>query len=94
MVLEESVARVVFWKHHVCFQMLHFGMAGCAEQWFPNADLGMVARLATSESPGLFISYMFFSSKHRDSDSLSLEWNLGIYVSISDYEASLENIVY
>lgn len=59
-----------------------------------SADLGMVARLATSESPGLFISYMFFSSKHRDSDSLSLEWNLGIYVSISDYEASLENIVY
>lgn len=35
--------------------MLHFGMVGAAEQWFSNAGLGMVARLAASESPGLLI---------------------------------------
>ena len=53
--LEGSVAGVVFWKHHVCFQMILFGMIGSAEHLFPNAGLGMVARLVASESPGLFI---------------------------------------
>lgn len=53
--LEGSVAGVVFWKHRVCFQMLQFGKAGSAEQSFPNPGLGMVTRLAASESPELFI---------------------------------------
>lgn len=52
---EGSVAEVVFWKHHISFQIPQFGMEGSSEQGFPNAGLGMVARLAASESPKLFI---------------------------------------
>lgn len=55
LVSEGSVAEVVFWKHHMCFQMPQFGMEGFSEQGFPHAGLLMVAKLAASKSPTLFI---------------------------------------
>lgn len=92
--LEGSIAGVVFWKHHVCFQMILFGMVGSAEHLFPNAGLGMVA----SESPGLFIKVMcslapgieilFHSVLGRIWESMFLK------SSTNDYEASVEITVY
>lgn len=53
--LERRVAGVVVWERHACFHLLQFGIARSGQQWFANAGLRMVATLAASESPGLFI---------------------------------------
>lgn len=53
--LEGRAAGIVVWKHHACFHLLQFGITGSGQQWFANAGLRMVAILAASESPGLFV---------------------------------------
>lgn len=96
--LEQSVAGVVFWKHPVCFQVLQFGMVGSAECWLPNAGPGMVARLAASESPGLFVEVTYSLAP---SIEVLIHWVLGriresmfLRSSTNDYEPSMESTVY
>lgn len=54
--LEGLVAGLVFWKHHVCLQLLLFDMVASIEPALvPKCWSGMVAPLLASETPGLFI---------------------------------------
>lgn len=58
--------------------MLWLDLMGSVEGRLPNGRLGVTARLAASQPPGLFVGYQFLSSLHRDAESPGLGKDLEI----------------
>lgn len=65
----------------VCSHMLWLDLMGSVEGRRPNGRLGVTARLAASQPPGLFVGYQFLSSLHRDAESSGLGKDLEIHIS-------------
>lgn len=64
----------------VCSHMLWLDLMGSVEGRRPNGRLGVTARLAASQPPGLFVGYQFLSSLHRDAESSGLGKDLEIHI--------------